>query len=496
MLRLLLVEDDEDDYLITSELLEELPYPVDLTWVESYDKGFEHLDQHSCDVCFVDYRIGGQTGLEFIAAAKAKNIFTPLILLTGVGQRDIDIAATEAGAADFLDKSELTGDMLERSIRYSVAHARALQALSEQSSLLETTLEHTGAGIGAVDREGRIITSNADFQVFLGAFERSENAASAGEGGGAETASLLLELLSRIEASTTGYIEYIGDQGRVFEARSNATPRGDAVLFIVDITGQKKLQTDLLRAQRETEATSRAKSSFLATVSHELRTPLNAVIGFSEVLMISADDPEMIKEYAGEIRSGGHNLLKMVNNIIFYSQIESGEYSFEKDSECYLEEVAAQAKRDVGDDISSKSIEVSIAIDPKIEYVRFDEISLRRIVANLLSNAVKFSLPSAKVEIDMAMATDGGARISVRDWGDGMSADQIAEAFNPFCRGQARLDRSHDGLGLGLPIAGTLAESHQCSIKLESAPENGVTAVLIMPPDRVARAPSSSASVG
>ena len=496
MLRILLVEDDEDDYLITSELLDELPYPVELTWVEAYDKGFEHLERQACDVCFVDYRIGGQTGLEFVSAAKAKGSFTPLILLTGVGQRDIDVAATEAGAADFLDKSELTSDMLERSIRYSIAHANALQALSEQSSLLETTLEHTGAGIAAVTACGEIITSNAHFQGFLSAFIRSEQPEAGNVEAGSSTAPLLLELISRIKASPAGYIEYVGDQARVYEARSNATPRGDAVLFIIDITAQKKLQADLLRAQRETEATSRAKSSFLATISHELRTPLNAVIGFAEVLMVAADDPDMVKEYAGEIRSGGHSLLQMVNNIIFYSQIESGDYAFEKESECFLEEIAELVTRDVGQEISQKSIDVGLTIDPQIEYVRFDEVSLRRILSNLLSNAVKFSKPSAKVDFAMAMTSDGGARISVRDWGAGMTAEQIAEAFNPFCRGQARLDRSHDGLGLGLPIAGSLAESHGCDLVLESTLENGVTAVLAIPPERVVLSESAALVAG
>ena len=485
MLRLLLVEDDEDDFLITSELLQELPYPVDIAWVQCYDQGFEHLGRQECDVCFVDYRIGGQTGLEFIAEAKAKNIFTPLILLTGVGQRDIDVAAAEAGAADFLDKSELTSGMLERSIRYSIAHAKALKALAEQSSLLETTLEHTGAGIAAVDVDGRLITRNAHFQAFLSAFERSEHPGSVGE---ADTEQLLLKLLAMIKASDAGFIEYIGDQGRVFEARSNATPRGDAVLFIVDITAQKKLQADLLRAQRETEATSRAKSSFLATISHELRTPLNAVIGFAEVLTIAADEPEMVKEYAGEIQTGGHNLLQMINNIIFYSQIESGEYAFETETECRLEEIAGLALRDVESSVKAKEAQVGVTIDPQITTIRFDEISLRRIVANLLSNAVKFSKPSARVEIDMALAADGAARISVRDWGEGMSAEQIAEAFNPFCRGQARLDRSHDGLGLGLPIAGSLAARHGAAIEIESAPNHGVTAVLVIPKERVATA--------
>ena len=117
-LNILLVEDDEDDYLITREVLEEMQdVDLSLTWVQDYDEGLSFLAQNDVSVCLVDYRIGVHTGIEFLKVAKGRGLKSPVILLTGVGQRDIDVAATEAGASDFLDKSDLNASLMERSIR-------------------------------------------------------------------------------------------------------------------------------------------------------------------------------------------------------------------------------------------------------------------------------------------------------------------------------------------------------------------------------------------
>ncbi|NNE21210.1 MAG: response regulator, partial [Rhizobiales bacterium] len=134
-LNILLVEDDEDDYLITREVLEEMQaVDLNLTWVQDYDEGLSFLARNHVSVCLVDYRIGAHTGIEFVKVAKHRGLKGPFILLTGVGQHDIDVAATEAGASDFLDKSDLNANLMERSIRYAIANSKALEALEVQKS--------------------------------------------------------------------------------------------------------------------------------------------------------------------------------------------------------------------------------------------------------------------------------------------------------------------------------------------------------------------------
>ena len=101
--RVLLIEDDEDDYLITRDLLEDISdEQFELVWVPTFDLGREAIAKESVDICLVDYRVGERSGLELVQEARAAGAMVPMILLTGIGDRDIDIAAMRAGASDFL----------------------------------------------------------------------------------------------------------------------------------------------------------------------------------------------------------------------------------------------------------------------------------------------------------------------------------------------------------------------------------------------------------
>jgi signal transduction histidine kinase len=123
--RVLLIDDDRDDYLLTRDLLAEIPrgrYRLD--WVSDFDSGLETMCRGKHDVCLLDFRLGERTGLDLLAEARKSNCFGPVILLTGQNQWELDQAAMEHGAADFLEKSRLDATLLERSIRYALQHRR------------------------------------------------------------------------------------------------------------------------------------------------------------------------------------------------------------------------------------------------------------------------------------------------------------------------------------------------------------------------------------
>ena len=127
-LRVLLVDDDEDDYVLIRELLSEIP-GLALEWADGYEEALEALSEGSYDVCLVDYRLGRGSGLELIREAARRGHNAPMILLAGLGDRQVDLEAMRAGASDYLVKGEIDAPTLERSIRY--AFARAYRSLSE-----------------------------------------------------------------------------------------------------------------------------------------------------------------------------------------------------------------------------------------------------------------------------------------------------------------------------------------------------------------------------
>jgi DNA-binding response OmpR family regulator len=125
-IRVLLVEDDEDDYIIVRDLLLEIDEErFRLDWVTTYDAAFEAMVQNQHDVYLVDYVLGEKNGVKLLDEALKNGCKAPIIVLTGRGDRDVDMAAMRSGAADYLDKSQIKAPLLERSIRYAIERKRA-----------------------------------------------------------------------------------------------------------------------------------------------------------------------------------------------------------------------------------------------------------------------------------------------------------------------------------------------------------------------------------
>ena len=132
-IRILVVEDDEDDYVLIRDLLSETGESrFHLEWVANYDAALRAIERHQHDVYLLDYRLGERNGLELLREALAKGCKAPMILLTGQGDYAVDLEATQAGATDFLVKGGFDAALLERSIRYGIERRRAEDTLRQQ----------------------------------------------------------------------------------------------------------------------------------------------------------------------------------------------------------------------------------------------------------------------------------------------------------------------------------------------------------------------------
>lgn len=162
MLRVLLIEDDEDDYLITRDLLHDVsPSGLELIWRDTMHDGLETLEQERIDVTLVDLRLGPDSGLDVIREAQDRGITSPFILLTGQGDADLDARAVELGAADYLVKGRLDGHTLIRSIRYAVDRAAANEDLASSEAHYRLLFENNPAPMYLVQPEsGRIESMN------------------------------------------------------------------------------------------------------------------------------------------------------------------------------------------------------------------------------------------------------------------------------------------------------------------------------------------------
>lgn len=140
VMRVLLIDDDEDDYLLTRELLIEVfGRQLQLDWIQSWSDGLEQVFEARHDVVIVDYRLGERNGLELVREAVHLGCGMPFIVLTGEGNREIDLEAMHAGATDYLVKGEISGPLLDRSIRYAIERRKAERHLAELAQIDQLT---------------------------------------------------------------------------------------------------------------------------------------------------------------------------------------------------------------------------------------------------------------------------------------------------------------------------------------------------------------------
>jgi diguanylate cyclase (GGDEF)-like protein len=132
-IKVLFVEDDEDDFVMTRDLLEEIEnVRYDLDWVDNYEEALKRMEKNPYDVYIFDYRLGDKTGLDLLRYVNEKGIETPVIILTGQGDYETDMEAMRYGALDYLVKGKIEAPLLERSIRYAIERKKAELKIKKQ----------------------------------------------------------------------------------------------------------------------------------------------------------------------------------------------------------------------------------------------------------------------------------------------------------------------------------------------------------------------------
>jgi PAS domain S-box-containing protein len=258
------------------------------------------------------------------------------------------------------------------------------------------------------------------------------------------------------------------------------------VVKLHDVTEKKRITEELRDAKEKAEAASRAKSTFLANVTHELRTPLNSIIGFSDLLLAQPNGALLPAyfDFAQDINLEGKKLLVLINRMIQFTDAESGSLRFESVLINPMME-AEVALRLYQDQIAAKNLHVTLDPFDQRFCILVDHDKLRQILVNLLSNAVKFTSANGRLRISAEIDDSRACVISIQDNGSGMSEEEIAQALQPFGKGEGGLKRNFDGAGLGLPITNALVALHEGELIIESARGVGTLIQVKFPPDRV-----------
>jgi PAS domain S-box-containing protein len=256
---------------------------------------------------------------------------------------------------------------------------------------------------------------------------------------------------------------------------------------VADITARKQSEAEIIQARDAAEIANKAKTQFLANVSHELRTPLNAIIGFSDLLTDTSDNrlgDEEQQNFLHSINQSGRELLVVINDILDMSRIEAGALKLSEgavDLELCIEGAIAM----ITEQAAGKGLVVVESLPDNLPDLIGDQRKIKQMLLNLLTNAVKFTPSGGEVEISVQYAKGSGLDLLVRDSGVGMTAEELDRARLSFAQLNDSPSRQHGGLGLGLAITTAIAELHGGKLTLESVPNEGTTATLHFPADRI-----------
>ena len=235
------------------------------------------------------------------------------------------------------------------------------------------------------------------------------------------------------------------------------------------------------QAVEELTALDRAKTDFLSAVSHELRTPLTTVLGYTEVLEDGAlgDLGPRQLDVVSRIDRNGRRLLVLIEDLLINSRIESGQLELARQQVDLVEVVdhAWEAARLMA---THRELDMRRTVADSPVVVTGDPAALERVVTNLLSNAVKFTPDGGRVELDLSV-DEAGARLVVRDTGNGIDEADREQVFRRFYRAPSATEQAIPGTGLGLSIVAAVVGAHDGSIELDSVVGRGSVFTVVLP---------------
>ncbi|QMW00305.1 hybrid sensor histidine kinase/response regulator [Spirosoma foliorum] len=475
-IRILLIEDDEDDYLLTKALVSVRENAsIKLDWVDSYDRGLAAIDKGEYDVYLVDYRLGPYTGIDLIQEAFRMGCRAPMILLTGQDDLTVDQSALELGAADYLVKGRIDAQLLGRSIRYALRQASVLAEVAQKENKYRSLFERSIDAIFVANDELRFQDANSSVEQLLG-YSRDElrylnparlfadlnhlrnlrfNVREHGQIKDFETMLIHRNGRKRICLISVWAVEDMIGHPEWYQG------------IVRDITDQKRAQQDLILAEKLTMTGKIARS-----IAHEVRNPLTNLSLALEQLKDELDtDSEYVTMFTDIIGRNVDRIGQLITEMLNSSKprdLDRKKQDFNIVVKETLQLVSDRIK------LKRMRLETSFTTDDSIALLDRDQV--KTALLNILVNAVEAMEEGKGILSVRTHCTDTNrVCVEVSDNGGGISEADRQRLFDPFFTGKS------GGMGLGLTATQNIINSHKGSIEVESNVGQGTTFRLLFP---------------
>jgi PAS domain S-box-containing protein len=469
-IRILIVDDDEDDFFITSQFIKKIrgnEFIID--WCYSYKEAYDSIIGERYDIYFVDYYLGPRTGLDLMKEVLQKNCDQPLILLTGMGNQQIDKLAMQAGAFDYLVKLELNTEKLERCIRYSLERAASLKILRSNERKFRSIFEKSKDAVFLTDQHLVFKDVNDITTEMLGYtreellhlslyhfFEEKEMA---------EEIRNLLKEAGDVEDKEMELVARGGERiwctlsiSMERDANSNVYTQG----IIHDIGNLKKAEKITLQAEK-----LGAANRLVRALAHEVRNPLNNInLSVDQLMQEQGDASGSV--YLDIIVRNSKRINDLISELLVSSSLPQ-ENQREKKS---LQSILDGAISTIIDRITLKKVNWKVVYPNEPAYILADSPKLQIAFTNIIINAIE-AMNENLGELSISVTSQNGHHlVSIKDNGTGISKDTLPHLFEPY------FTYKRNGLGLGLATTLNIIQSHKASIDVESSVDEGSNFIL------------------
>lgn len=262
--------------------------------------------------------------------------------------------------------------------------------------------------------------------------------------------------------------------------------------IVRDISEKKQVEKELKQARDEAERARQAQSDFLSLMSHEIRTPLNAVISLTDLMLHEKQDDDQ-KENLQSVKISASHLLGLIDDILDYNKIESGNIQFEIE-DFNIRKLIEELRKVLEIKTQEKGIRLITNIDNKVpEILRGDTLRLKQILFNMLSNATKFTSKGyVSLRVELQEGNTDKVFFEVKDTGIGISENRLEAIFEKFTQEHKSTTRKYGGSGLGLSISKRLVELQKGRIYAQSKKGEGSVFSFYIPMTKGKMKPSRS----
>jgi PAS domain S-box-containing protein len=458
--RILIVDDDEDDYFLTSELIRNIPSSgFTINWCYSFKDALAQMRSRNHDVYFIDYLLGAKTGLDLLKEAIAAGVEEPIVLLTGKGNQKVDIEAMQVGAMDYLVKGELNEEKLERSIRYALERASTMKALRVNERKYRSMFERSKDMVFISDQSGCFKDVNNATSELLG-YNREE----------LMQLSIYNLFTQKKDLERFRNLFAIYRQVNDLEVEMKTKDRESKICIIsasleTDNNNEEYMQgivhdiTNLKKAEKATLQVEKlaAAGRLVRTLAHEVRNPLNNINLSVEHLRDEVKENENTDLYLGIIQRNSMRIGALITELLNSSRQQ--EMKLEPE---ILQSVIDESITETLDRLTLRGINMQIKYPDEPVMVKVDKEKQKLAFSNIIVNATEaITGPGGKISI-MVESNEKFHSVTISDNGCGISEENISRLFEPY------FTSKRNGMGLGLASTLNIVQSNKATIDVKS----------------------------